>query len=209
MNEQAQVNDLLAQLPIEDIAATFGVDVAVAKDAVSKAVPGLLGGMAANATSGGQDALTAALQQHRPSGEAIIDIEDVNTKDGEKIVANVFGGKQDETIKALAGATDSSQAASLLPKLLPMIAPAVMAYLAGNLLGKKSESGKTSTKTSSKPTTTVSTKSHSSGSVTDLLGGMLGGIGVPDLGGLLGGGSSSSQSSGGLGAILGGLFGKK
>mgnify|MGYP002738850155 CR=1 FL=1 len=195
----SQFDDLMKKLPIADLAAALGVDASVAEEAASKALPGLLGGMAYNTSHGGEADLEAALAQHQGDVE-MIEVDAVDPVDGEKIVGKVFGEDKDQTIAALAGSTSSSQAASLVPKILPMLAPLVMGYLASNVLGKATSSQKTSGK---RP----QASSKSAGGVGDLLGGLLGGSGAGDLLGGLFGGSSKGGSGGGLGGLLGGLFG--
>ena len=52
----AAYDDIIANIPISDLAARLGVDEATARSAVDEALPALLGGMGANA----QDAAGAA-----------------------------------------------------------------------------------------------------------------------------------------------------
>lgn len=195
------INDLLKQVPLGEIAEKFGVDEATARQAVTQALPGLLGGMAVNASDDkGAQQLTAALKKHE--GAKIDHLAEVNTEDGKKIVNHVLGDKQDAVAQAL-GAQGGGGLSDLIPKLLPLLAPIVMAYLAKQLGGGSSQAGSAS----------------SSGGIGDLLGGLLGGGSGGSasnsggdlgdlLGGLLGGGSGGSgSSSGGLGGLLGGLLG--
>lgn len=184
------INDLINNIPIGDIASNFGVDESTAKQAVLQALPGLLGGMAVNASnSEGADALASALKKHE--GAKFKGLDSVDTADGKKIVKHVLGDKQDAVAQALAGQAGGGLA-DLIPKLLPVLAPIVMAFLAKNMAGGDSK------------------EASSGGGLTDLLGGLLGGstqaAGGGDLGGLLGGllGGGSSGSSGGLGGLLGG-----
>ena len=171
----ANLDELLAQIPIGQIAAKLGVDEATAKAAVSAAVPTLVGGLGANAKdAGGSSSLQSALQSHASSGllDGGVNIDDVDTGDGEKIVHNVFGDNKSQVAQALGGITGAVDS-SLVSKVLPMLAPIVMAYLAKQFLGGK-------------------TAASGNGGLGDILGGMLGGQsggGLGDLlGGLLGGG---------------------
>lgn len=192
------INDLLKSIPIADIASQFGIDESTAQQAVSQALPGLLGGMAVNASDEeGAGKLTAALKKHE--GARIDTLSSVDTADGEKIVNHVLGDKQEAVALAL-GEQGGGGLGNLIQKLLPVLAPIVMAYLA-NQLGGGSKSG--------------STGAGDGGGIGDLLGGLLGGGstsasssgGLGDvLGGLLGGGSGG-KSGGGLGDLLGGLLG--
>src|SRR5690606_21846111 len=177
----AQYDDLLAQIPIGDIARQLGIDEDVAEDAVKQVLPGLVGGLKANADEGGQASLEKALQKHQ--GAKLRGVSDVDTADGEKIVKHVFGDREDAVVSTLAGSSATSQVTDvIIKKVLPIVAPIVLAWLANKFLGGSSES---------------SSKGSSGGGLGDLLGG------------LLGGGSSKSSNSGGpdLGDLLGGLGG--
>jgi hypothetical protein len=177
----AQYDDLLAQIPIGDIAKQLGIDEDVAEDAVKQVLPGLVGGLKANADEGGQASLEKALQKHQ--GAKLRGVSDVDTADGEKIVKHVFGDKEDAVVSTLAGSSAKSEVTDvIIKKVLPIVAPIVLAWLANKFLGGSSES---------------SSKGSSGGGLGDLLGG------------LLGGGSSKSSGSGGvdLGDLLGGLLG--
>lgn len=177
------INDLLKNIPVSDLAQKFGVKEDVMQGALRQAVPGILSGMAANASSEeGAMKLATAAQQHK---KKTVSVSDIDTEDGKKIVKKVLGDKEGAVVAALGKNTDSSEIASLIPKLLPVIAPLIMQYLGG----QKS--------------------SRSTGGITDILGGLLGGDsksgGVVDiLGGILGGGNNKG---GGLGGLLGGLLG--
>ncbi len=178
----AEYDDLMKQIPIADIARKLGVDESVARDAVAQVIPGLVGGMKANADQGGEAALAKALPKH--AGRSFASVDDVDTADGSKIVKNVFGENTDKVAAKLAGSAKSDVTGDLIQKVLPIVAPIVLAWLANKFLG-----GSSSTKKAD---------DNPLGGIGDLLGG------------LLGGGSSSSKSSGGgldLGDLLGGLGG--
>ena len=168
------VDDILKSIPIDQLAGRLGVDSATAEDAVRKALPALLGGMEANAQDpSGAASLQRAIGEH-DSGlvEHGIDLERVDTQDGDKIVSNVFGGNRDQVVNQL-GAAPGSADGSLISKLLPMLAPIVMAYLAKQFQQRGASSG-----------------GSGGGGLADVLGGVLGGgggAGGIDLGGLLGG----------------------
>ncbi|CAG7605084.1 DUF937 domain-containing protein [Leucobacter soli] len=200
MAQSFNLDDLLGQIPIGDIAADFGVDESTASAAVKQALPGLLGGLAVNAgDEEGANKLEQALEKHRGS-EAKGRLSAIDTADGEKIVGHVLGAKQEEVVQALGAQSGDSGIAALIPKLLPILAPIIMQFLANGLGTQKSESA-----ADSEP---------AGGGLGDLLGGLLGGGsqsgsggGLGDLlGGLLGGGGSGS-SGGGLGDLLGGILG--
>lgn len=180
------LDSLLKQIPLRDLATKLGVDEDTAQDAVSKAIPGILAGLANNAQSEeGASALQAALQEHNRD---VRSLADVDVEDGEKILGHALGGKKTEVVTAVSGGDTD-----LFSKLMPMLAPIVMAFLAKNM--------------------TQSSSSGSGGGIGDLLGSILGGgssSGGGPLGGLgsiLGGGSSNG-SGGGIGSILGSIFGR-
>lgn len=198
------IDEILKQVPIGEIAQKLGVSDDVARQAVQEGGAALLGGLAKNAeTEEGSSAIEAALAKHGDfSGAASLD--DVDEADGQKIVSHVFGGNADQVAQTLT--TDQKTAGIDFGKLLPILAPIVMGLIAN---GKKGASG--------------------GGGLGDLLGGLFGGGqqqgssasggGLGDilggLGGLFGGGQQGSaaggSSAGGIdiGGLLGGLFGGK
>lgn len=191
------LNDLLALIPVKDIASRLGVDPSVAADGVRAAVPALLGGMEANASDpAGAASLASAIASKSDSlVDGGVNLDEVDTTDGEKIVKNVFGPNTDGVIAAL-GAAPGQQSSGMMGSLLPMLAPIVMSFLSKQVSGGAQESPK-------------------GGGIGDLLGGLLGGGGggqggggIGDLlGSLFGGGSGGSGGAGGLGDLLGGLLG--
>ena len=202
----SDLDAILAQLPIDQIAGALGVSPDEVHDAASKAVPALVGGMAANAADGGEQSLADALQQH--AGNDPQSLDDIDVEDGSKIVNNVFGDNSDQVVQKL-GATTAG-GGDLLKKLLPMLAPMVMAFLAGKVFsGHKGSAG---------ATTAAAPAGDGAGPVSlpDNLGGAAAssaeagasGGGLSDiLGSVLGGGAGGSGGSGGIGDILGGLLG--
>lgn len=176
------VDDILAEIPMDQLAGRLGVDEGTAQQAARQALPALLGGMQANAQDpAGAQSLADALGQHSPAlAQGGVNLDDVDAGDGDKIVGHVFGDQRAEVVNRL-GATEGGGGQSLLTKLLPMLAPIVMSYLAGQLGGRS----------------TTSAAATSDGGMGDLLGGLLGGV--------LGGGGSGG--GGGLGDLLGGLLG--
>lgn len=201
------LDELIDNLPIGDIAKKLGVDEATARKAVDDALPALVAGMGANATDpAGATSLEKAVKAHDPKlVEGGVNLDDVDEDDGQKIVRNVFGGNTDQVV----GALDKKEGGgNLIGKLLPILAPIVLSFLAQQFQKKQAP----------KPSATPRDTSASSGGITDVLGGLLGGGsggsggsggGLGDLlGGVLGGGSGGSGGSGGgLGDLLGGLLG--
>lgn len=204
----SSLDSLLAQLPMNDIAAKLGVDAATAQSAVQAALPALLGGLGANAQDpAGAASIEKALSRHDGSlVEGGVDLAAVDPVDGEKIVSHVFGSNEQQVVSALGQSTGGG--AGLMSKLLPILAPIVMSFLAGKFLGGRSGAPEQNT---------ASAPASNDGGIGDLLGSVLGGGGVGGgassggglgdlLGGLLGGGKSSG-GGGGLGDLLGGLLG--
>ena len=175
----SDLDGLISQIPIGDIAKKLGIDEKTAREAVAVAVPTIVSGMNANAQAGGAKSLEKALAKHagRP-----VDIDTIDEEDGKKIVNNVFGNKKTEVVSAVSkpSGTDLSD---IVAKVLPIVAPIVLAYLANHFLGgKKDEQAKPQAKPAAP-----------SGGIGDVLGGLLGSqqgldIVVGLLGGLLGGG---------------------
>lgn len=207
MAQNADLDSLLKNIPLGELAAKFGVDQDTIGAAVQQALPGLIGGMAVNASDAeGAAKLESALEKHQPI-EGTVDLGAIDTADGEKIVKHVLGDKKDEVAQALGQQAGDNAIASLVPQLLPMLAPLVMQFLAGKVGGQQG---------------TVAA-SNDQGGLGGVLGNLLGGLvgggqqqsaqasggGLGDLlGGLLGGGQQQS-SGGGLGDLLGGLLGGK
>ncbi|GAA2898319.1 DUF937 domain-containing protein [Microbacterium esteraromaticum] len=191
-------DEILKQVPVDDIAERFGVSTDVARQAVQEGGATLLGGLAKNAqTDEGSAAIEKALNRHGGfTGASKVD--DVDQADGEKIVKHVFGERKGEVTETL-NKSEKTAGGIDFGKLLPILAPIIMGIIANMNKGKSGGAG---------------------GGLGDILGGLLGGGqsssgsaggGLGDiLGGLLGGGQSSSGSAGGgLGDILGGLLGGK
>jgi hypothetical protein len=168
------IDELVGQIPIDQVARRLGVSQDEAEQLTRQALPALVGGMEANAKDpGGASSLAKAVGQHDTGLlDGGVDLDQVDTDDGQKIVRHVFGDRSDQVVSKLSG--DGKNA--LVAKLLPMLAPIVMAYLAKRLTGGKGG---------------AAGKDEDGGGIGDLLGGLLGGNsgGIGDLlGGLLGGG---------------------
>ncbi len=178
--------DLIGQLPIDQIAAQVGADPAQVQTAVQQAVPALLGGLQANAADpGGAASLAQALDQHQNRDPAT-----VPGPEADQIVSHIFGSNEPQVISQLGGMGGGSD---LMKKLLPIPAPIVLQYLARKVLGGASADGGTTA--SAQPGTPAGS---GGGGLGDILGGMLGGGGAP---------GGNSGLPGGLGDILGGLLG--
>ncbi len=109
-----------------------------------------------------------------------MNLNDVDTEDGEKIVGHVFGDNSDQVVQTLGGNLGGSN--NLVKQLLPILAPIVLSYLTKQLAGRGQQDQAAAT----------------GGGLQDILGSILGGMGGVGAGG---------QGGGGLGDILGGLLG--
>ena len=136
------VDDILADVPMNQLAAQLGVDQATAEQAARQAIPALLGGLQANSEDpAGAMSLAGALGDH-PSDliDGGVDLNQVNANDGEKIVGNIFGPNQDQVAQTLGGNL-GGQAGGLIKQLLPILAPIVLAYLSKRLRGQSQGTG--------------------------------------------------------------------
>lgn len=181
----AGLDDILNNLPIEQIAAQFGIDPDTAKSAVQGALPALIGGLNANAQDeAGAEALSQALAKHDSSLiEGGVDLDQVDVADGEKILGHVFGDNRDQVASKLSDAPQLGGIGGMdMSKLMAMLAPVVMSFLTKQMQGGSSSN--------------AAADSGPAGGLGDLLGGLLGG----------GGGGAGGLN---IEDLLGGLLGKK
>jgi hypothetical protein len=178
-------DEILKSLPVDEIAAKLGVDPSVARQAIQEGGATILTGLQRNAqTPEGSQAIRKALDKHSDTiGEGTVDVDRVDTADGQKILGHIFGDQQRAVAQKL---TSEPQTAGIdFGKLLPILAPIVLGLIAKKQGGAAGPSGS---------------------------GTAAGGGGVGDIiGGLLGGGGSGGSSAGGIdiGGLLGGLLGGK
>jgi hypothetical protein len=179
----AGMDDILKALPIDQIASQLGVDQSEARRAVEEGGATILTGLKANAeTPEGAASLERALGRHgnEVSGGAI-DLNAVDTADGQKILGHIFGGQENEVARKL---SDEPKTAGVdFGKLLPVLAPIILGLIANQQKGR----------------TTTQTSPSSGGGLGDLIGGLLGG----------GGSGAGGAAPGGIdiGGLLGGLLG--
>jgi len=187
-------DDIIANIPISDLAARLGVDEATARSAVDQALPALLGGMGANAQDpAGAASLERAVEHHSPQlYEGGVNLDEVDQGDGDKIVHNVFGSNTDQVVQKLGDSGGGGQ--GIIQKLLPILAPIVLSFLAAQF-SKRQQGGGTAQADAS------DSSAGGGGGIGDILGGLLGGGSGASTGG--GGGGML----GGLGDLLGGLLG--
>ena len=168
---------------IDQIAGKLGVEPAKANSAVSAGIPAILAGLAKNAKDpAGASALANALDKDH-DGSVLDDdtyFDAYEAKQGEKILGHVFGN-QAPAVESQVSALGGLDA-SQGTELLKMLAPLIMGFL-----GKQKSSG---------------------GLDVSALSQILGGLGG-STSASASSATSGKASSGGLGAILGKLFGKK
>lgn len=173
----AAIDDILANLPVDQLAQRLGADPDEVAQAARTALPALLGGMRANVEDpGGEASLASALGQHENDlADGPVDLDRIDVADGEVITRHVFGDNTDQVVQRLGGPAGSG---GLVAKLLPILAPIVLSYLAKQVGGKSGALG----------------------------GGILGTVLSEILAGAAQG-SGSRSTSGGLGSILGDVLG--
>ena len=201
----AGLDELIAQIPVQDIASQIGADEGEVNNAIRTLVPALVGGVAENVHAGEIDSseLESAVAQQGASGllDGGVSVDQVDAQQGDQFVARIFGGNDSNAVaSALAG--QGAGGGDLIKKLLPILAPIVLAYI-GKQFSQGAAGGAAAPQAQAP-----------SGGLGDILGGILGGgqggggnnpLGSI-LGSVLGGGSAGSNP---LGEILGGLLGGK
>lgn len=197
----AAYDDIIANIPISDLARRLGVDEATARQAVDEALPALLGGMGANAQDpAGAASLERAVQHHSPQlFEGGVNLDEVDEGDGDKIVHNVFGANTDQVVQKL-GSTESGGGQGLIQKLLPILAPIVLSFLASQFAKRQQGGGsaQADAPTGGGGSSQADAPTSGGGGIGDILGGLLGGLGG-------GGGTGGTGAAGGGGGMLGGL----
>jgi hypothetical protein len=204
----AGLDELFAQIPVADIASKIGADQGEVNNAIKTLVPALVGGLAQNVQSKDIDSsdLESAVAKQGQSDllDGGVNVDQVDTKEGDNLVASLFGGNDSNAVaSALAGT--SAGGSGLIQKLLPILAPIVLAYI-GKQLANRGGGAPAQTQAQSAPA--------GGGGLGDILGGILGGAGGGGggnnpLGSILGSVIGGGQG-GAIGDILGGLLsGKK
>jgi hypothetical protein len=203
----AGLDDLFAQIPVQDIASKIGADEGEVNSAIRTLVPALVGGLAENVQADSIDSSKLESDVAKQGASNLLDggvnVDQVDATQGDQFVARIFGGNDSNAVaSALAGGGGGNS--DLLKKLLPILAPIVLAYI-----GKQLTKGNA-------PAEGQAQAAPSGGGLGDILGSILsgagggGGGGNNPLGSILGSVLGGNQGGGGgLGAILGGLLGGK
>lgn len=189
----SEIDQILSQVPMDQVASALGVDRGQAEQATRTAIPALLGGMHANAQDpAGAASLMGAVQQHDESALGA-SVDQIDTQDGQKIVQNVFGDNTNDVMARLGG-TSGTGGSGMMAKLLPILAPIVMSYLAKRMQSGGGLGG------------TSATAQPGEGGLGGVLGSVLGG-GGGGMGGAMGGGMGGGSGGGGIGDVLGQVLG--
>jgi hypothetical protein len=200
----AGLDDLFAQIPVQDIASKIGADEGEVNNAIRTLVPALVGGVQQNVQAEDIDSseLESTVAQQGASGllDGGVSVEQVDAKEGDQHVARIFGGNDSNAVaSALAGTGAGS--GDLIKKLLPILAPIVLAYI-----------GKQLTKSSAPAPAEPQAQAAPSGGLGEVLGSILGGAGggggSNPLGSILGSVLGGNQGNA-IGEVLGGLLGGK
>jgi len=208
----AGLDDLFAQIPVQDIASKLGADQGEVDNAIKTLVPALVGGLAENVQSDEIDSsnLESAVAAQGASGllDGGVNVDQVDQKEGDNLVASLFGGNDSNAVaSALAGT--GAGGGDLIKRLLPILAPIVLAYI-----GKQLTKGAGAGAAPAQPQ--AQAQSAGGGGLGDILGSILSGAGGGGgagggnnplgsiLGSVIGGGQGNA-----IGEILGGLLGGK
>lgn len=201
------VNSDLGKQIIGNISEQTGISQDQASNVVSSSLPELLGAMQGNMLNGdGANGLLSALTSGKHDGSILDNVSGFlnggDFSDGSKILNHLLGDKTDALATGISSKTGVSS--SIITKILPMLAPIIMGYL-----GKQTQKGNVSS--------------------TSDLGGLLGSLLTGVTSGNAGGGdllnsvldqngdgkvdasdaiAAVTKKKGGLGGLLGGLFGK-
>ena len=104
----AGLDDLFAEIPVQDIASKIGADEGEVNNAIRTLVPALVGGLAENVQADEIDSseLESAVAQQGASGllDGGVSVDQVDAKQGDQFVARIFGGNDSNAVaSALAG----------------------------------------------------------------------------------------------------------
>lgn len=200
----SEIQQLLGQMPIQQIAQQAGVGEDEARQAIEAIVPALVGGMQANAHDpAGAQSLAGALGAHAGRLDERL-AGSIDPADGQKIVHNVFGDNTEQIARAAGG---GSALGPIIQKILPIVAPIVIAWIANKFFGQggQAQGGQAQSGQGQAAPQPGTPAEQPGGGLDDLLGGILGGGSASQQGGR--GQQGGSGPLGPLGDILGGLLG--
>ena len=129
----AGLDDLIAQIPVQDIASKIGADEGEVNNAIRTLVPALVGGVRRE-RPGRRDRLERPRVRCRPAGRQRSARRRRQRRPGRRTAgrpvrrASIFGGNDSNAVaSALAG--QGAGGGDLIKKLLPILAPIVLAYI--------------------------------------------------------------------------------
>lgn len=179
----AGLDDLFAQIPIQDIANQLGADSGEVDSTIQTLVPILVSSLSQNAQEPDQANNIVNTASNFAAQGLLDNVFGSSQSEGQQLISTIFGGNDtNQVASALSGAGAGNN--DLLQKLLPIIAPIVLAYIGKQLSGQKAEPAQQ--------------QASGGGGLGDVLGGILGGM--------AGGGGAKNQS---MGSILGNMIGGK
>ena len=128
----AGLDELFAQIPVQDIASKIGADRRRGEQRDQHAGAGSGRRRAENVQADEIDSseLESAVAQQGASGllDGGVNVDQVDAEQGDKFVARIFGGNDSNAVaSALAGT--GAGGGDLIKKLLPILAPIVLAYI--------------------------------------------------------------------------------
>ena len=166
---------------VEAVSKKTGISKIAVGGLIAIAVPLLIKKLTSNASSQqGAASLLGALSQHTDTSSVANQIANADTNDGSAIIGHILGSDQAGAISQFAEQSNLSE--EQVSSVLQNIAPALM-------------SGLSAANTENIAQAAQAQAAQPSGGIGSLLGG------------IFGGGSSSSSSSSGAGGLLGSLFG--
>ena len=132
----AGLDELFAQIPVQDIASKLGADQGEVNNAIKTLVPALVGGLAQNVQSNDIDSSelesAVAKQGHSDLLDGGVNVDQVDEKQGDKLRRALFGGNDSNAVASALGGTGAGSS-DLIKKLLPILAPIVLAYIGKQL----------------------------------------------------------------------------
>ena len=136
------IDEIIEKLPVDQLAKQTGAEPQEVEAAAAATVPALLGGLHANAQDpSGASSILEALGQHDPKLlDGGVDLAQVDTADGQKIVSHIFGDKHSQVVSQLGG-LGGGTSSGLVAKLMPVLAPIVLSYVAKQVTGSRQAGG--------------------------------------------------------------------
>src|SRR5918996_2251339 len=96
----ADLDELFAQIPVQDIASKLGADEGEVNNAIRTLVPALVGGLQQNAQNDDNVANEIHSAASKKAGllDGGVSVDNVDEHDGDKAIAKIFGGNDSNTV---------------------------------------------------------------------------------------------------------------